>query len=373
MNSGPLTTDQIRSAPKAVLHEHLDGGLRTETLIDIADEIGYRKLPKTDPGQLADWFFEAADSGSLERYLETFAHTIAVLQKPEHCHRVASEAAQDLAADGVVYAEIRYAPEQQLEGGMALEEVVEATQAGLEEGERLARAAGNQIKTGQILCGMRHADRVMEIAQLAVKYRDRGVVGFDIAGAEVGFPASRHKAAFDHLRAESMPFTIHAGESVGKESVWEAVQQCGTLRLGHGVRLSEDIEWIMDVDGLSRAKLGRLAEWVRDQRIPLEVCPSSNLQTGAAFSIAGHPVDTFLELGFRVTVNNDNRLMSRTSTSRELSLLSEAFGWGWGELETVAVNAAKGAFQPYTERRRLIDETIRPAYRRLRESAEDTE
>ncbi|WP_199037388.1 adenosine deaminase [Glycomyces salinus] len=368
MNSGPLTTEQIRSAPKAVLHEHLDGGLRPQTIIDIADEIGYR-LPRTEAGELGEWFFDAASSGTLERYLETFAHTVAVLQKPEHCSRVAAEAVQDLAADGVVYAELRYAPEQQQAGGMSLEEVVEATQDGLEEGERLARAAGHTIETGTILCGMRHADRVMEAAQLAVKYRDKGVVGFDIAGAEIGFPASRHKAAFDHLRAESMPFTIHAGESVGKESVWQAVQQCGTLRLGHGVRLDEDLEWETDVDGMLRPRLGRLAEWVRDRRIALEVCPSSNLQTGAASSIEGHPIQTFFDLDFRVTVNNDNRLMSRTSASREFALLSKAFGWGWDEIETVTVNAMEAAFSPYPERRRRIDQIVRPAYRRLRESA----
>ena len=367
MNSGTLPYDQILKAPKAVLHEHLDGGLRPATLIELAGEIGH-KLPETDPDKLADWFYKAADSKTLELYLQTFDHTIAVLQKPEHCARVASEAVQDLAADGVVYAEIRYAPEQQLKGGMSLEEVVEATQAGLEAGEREAAKAGRTIKARQILCGMRHADRVMEVAMLALEYRHRGVVGFDIAGAEIGFPASRHKAVFDHLRAESMPFTIHAGESVGKESVWEAVQQCGALRLGHGVRLEEDI----DTEG-SEPVLGPLAAWVRDRRIPLEVCPTSNLQTGAVERLEDHPIKRFYDLGFRVTLNNDNRLMSRTTASREFSLLSKAFGWGWDELETMTVNAMKGAFLPYSERRHYIDEVIRPAYQRLRRTGQATE
>jgi adenosine deaminase len=362
------TPEEILAAPKVVLHDHLDGGLRPETIIELAAEAGH-ELPVAAADGLRTWFVESADSGSLDRYLETFEHTVGVMQTRDALVRVAAECAEDLAADGVVYAEIRYAPEQQLKGGMTLEAVVEATQAGLEEGERLAREAGNPIETGQILCGMRHADRVMEIAQLAIKYRDKGVVGFDIAGGEIGNPASRHKAAFDHLRAESIPFTIHAGESVGKESVWEAVQQCGTLRLGHGVGTAEDIEWEMGVEGMFEAKLGRLAEWIRDRRIPLEVCPSSNLQTGAASSIESHPIKDLFELDFRVTVNNDNRLMSRTSTSREFALLAEAFGRGWDEFEKLTVNAMKGAFQPYPERRRHIDEIIRPAYRRLRESA----
>lgn len=363
MNAAPLSHDEIRSAPKVVLHEHLDGGLRPQTLIDIAGEIGH-ELPTRDAAALADWFFDAANSGSLERYLETFAHTVAAMQTPEHCARVAAEAVQDLAADGVVYAELRYAPEQQLERGMSLGEVVEATVAGLAEGERLAAEAGRTIRTGTILCGMRHADRVKEIAELAVAYRDKGVVGFDIAGAESGFPAERHRDAFAYLRRECMPFTIHAGESAGVESILGAVADCGAARIGHGVRITDDI----DATAFP-TELGRLAAYVRDRRITLEVCPSSNLQTGAAQSIATHPVDDLYQLGFNVTVNNDNRLMSRTHTSREFHLLSEAFGWGWADVERCTVNAAESAFLPYPDRLALVEDVIRPAYAALKQSA----
>jgi adenosine deaminase len=367
MNSTPLSIDQIRSAPKVVLHEHLDGGLRPQTLIEIADEIGHT-LPETEPEALADWFFEAADSGTLERYLETFAHTIAVSQKADHCFRIASEAAQDLAADGVVYAELRYAPEQQLLGGLSLEEVVEATLAGFAEGERLAAAAGNPITARTLLCGMRHADRTMEIAELAVAYRDKGVVGFDIAGGEIGNPAERHVEAFDYLRRESMPFTIHAGESCGPESIWGAVAVCGANRIGHGVQLIKDIDLTGD-----EAKLSNLAHYIRDRRIALEVAPSSNLQTEGAESIETHPIKELYDLGFRVTVNNDNRLMSRTSTSREFQLLSETFGWGWAEVRRCTENAVKAAFLHHPERRRILEEVVRPAYAALEASESDAE
>ncbi|WP_100447773.1 adenosine deaminase [Glycomyces xiaoerkulensis] len=367
MNPATLTRDQIRRAPKVLLHEHLDGGLRPETLLELAHGIGY-KLPADTPEALADWFFEAASSGKLTDYLETFKHTLAVSQTAESLHRIASESAQDLAADGVVYAEVRYAPEQQQGSGLKLEEVVEASLAGFAEGIRIAAESDRHIQIGLILCGMRHADRVKEIAELAVRYRDDGVVGFDIAGGETGNPPTRHLEAFEYLRAESMPFTIHAGESEGLLSVWEAVQRCGTLRLGHGVRLDEDITRT----GPEPA-LGPLAAWVRDRRIALEMCPTSNLQTKAAESIASHPIKLFHDLGFRVTVNTDNRLMSRTSLSREFALLSEAFGWGWNEIERCTVNAMKSAFLPHPERRRRIEEVLRPAYKALEEPPTDAE
>ncbi|MDA1360529.1 adenosine deaminase [Glycomyces luteolus] len=358
-----LDIDAIRRAPKVVLHEHLDGGLRPETIIEIADEIGHT-LPEHEPEALKNWFFEAADSGTLERYLETFAHTVAVMQRPEDCFRVASEAAQDLASDGVVYAELRYAPEQQLLAGLSLEEVVEATLAGFEAGQNLAADAGHDITVRTLLCGMRHADRTKEIAQLAVAYRDKGVVGFDIAGGEIGNPAERHVEAFDYLRRESMPFTIHAGESCGPESIWGAVDVCGANRIGHGVRLIEDIDLTGD-----EVKLSNLAHYIRDRRIALEVAPSSNLQTGAAESIETHPISVLYNLGFRVTVNNDNRLQSRTSVSREFHILSETFGWGWAEVKRCTENAMKASFLHHPERRRVLEEVIRPAYAAL-ESAD---
>jgi adenosine deaminase len=359
MNPKPLDIDAIRQAPKVVLHEHLDGGLRPQTIIEIADEIGHT-LPETEPEALKNWFFDAADSGTLERYLETFAHTVAVMQRADDCFRVASEAAQDLAADGVAYAELRYAPEQQLLAGLSLEEVVEATLAGFEEGQRLAAAAGNPITVRTLLCGMRHADRTKEIAELAVAYRYKGVVGFDIAGGEIGNPAERHVEAFDYLRRENMPFTIHAGESCGPESIWGAVAVCGANRIGHGVQLIKDIDLTGD-----EAKLSNLAHYIRDRRIALEVAPSSNLQTEGAESIETHPIKALYDLGFRVTVNNDNRLQSRTSVSREFQILSETFGWGWAEVKRCTENAMKASFLHHPERRRVLEEVIRPAYAAL--------
>jgi adenosine deaminase len=356
--------DMVDRAPKVLLHDHLDGGLRPQTIIDLAATYGYRELPTTDAGALAQWFVEAAGSGSLERYLETFTHTVAVMQTPQALAQVARECAQDLAADGVVYAEVRFAPELHVDSGMTLDEVVEAVQAGFRTGEQLAAAAGHRIRVGTLLTAMRHAARSREIAELVTRYRDDGVVGFDIAGAEAGFPPTRHLDAFEYLRRENEHFTIHAGEAFGLPSIWEALQWCGADRLGHGVRIIDDVQ--VGPDG--RPVLGRLAAYVRDKRIPLEMCPSSNLQTGAASSIREHPIGLLTELKFRVTVNTDNRLMSGTSMSRELRLLCEGFGYGAKDLQWFTVNAMKSAFIPFDERLDLIDTVIKPGYASLLES-----
>jgi adenosine deaminase len=356
--------DMVDRAPKVLLHDHLDGGLRPQTIIDLAATYGYRELPTTDAAGLAQWFVEAAGSGSLERYLETFTHTVAVMQTPQALAQVARECAQDLAADGVVYAEVRFAPELHVDSGMTLDEVVEAVQAGFRTGERLAAAAGHRIRVGTLLTAMRHAARSREIAELVTRYRDDGVVGFDIAGAEAGFPPTRHLDAFEYLRRENEHFTIHAGEAFGLPSIWEALQWCGADRLGHGVRIIDDVQ--VGPDG--RPVLGRLAAYVRDKRIPLEMCPSSNLQTGAASSIREHPIGLLTELKFRVTVNTDNRLMSGTSMSRELRLLCEGFGYGAKDLQWFTVNAMKSAFIPFDERLDLIDTVIKPGYASLLES-----
>src|SRR3954462_124465 len=272
-----ISRSDIVKAPKALLHDHLDGGLRPETVVELAAGIGH-SLPETDPVRLGEWFVAAADSGSLERYLETFAHTVAVMQTEAGLPRVAKECALDLAADGVVYAEVRYAPEQHLENGLSLDAVVDAVQAGFAEGSAEAAALGRPIRVGVLLTAMRHAARSQEIAELSVRYRDAGVVGFDIAGAEAGFPPTRHLDAFEYLQRENAHFTIHAGEAFGLPSIWEAIQRCGAARLGHGVRIIDDIT--VGDDGTVR--LGRLAAYVRDMRIPLEMCPHSNVQTGAA-------------------------------------------------------------------------------------------
>ncbi|MFE2428879.1 adenosine deaminase [Streptomyces sp. NPDC059373] len=343
--------DAIRRLPKAVLHDHLDGGLRPATLVELAETVGHT-LPTTDADALAAWYFEAANSGDLVRYIATFEHTLAVMQTREGLLRTAEEYVLDLAADGVVYGEVRYAPELMLSGGLTLPEVVETVQEGLAAGMAKA-AAGTPVRVGTLLCAMRMADRAREIADLAVAFRDGGVVGFDIAGAEDGFPPADHLEAFEYLRRENVPFTIHAGEAHGLPSIHQALQVCGAQRIGHGVRIADDI-----ADG----KLGRLAGWVRDRRVALEMCPTSNLQTGAATSIADHPITALRDLGFRVTLNTDNRLVSGTTMTREMSLLVTEAGWTLDDLRTVTVNALKSAFIPYDERNAIIRDIVLPGY-----------
>ncbi|HEX6876611.1 MAG TPA: adenosine deaminase [Nocardioidaceae bacterium] len=351
------TRNQVHRAPKVLLHDHLDGGLRPRTILELAPGAGHT-LPAEDAESLARWFEEQADSGSLERYLETFDHTVAVMQSAENLRRVAQECVEDLAADGVLYAEVRYAPEQHLEGGLTMEQVVEAVKDGFEAGEQQARAQGQPIVVRQILTAMRHQARSREIAQLVVRYRDEGVVGFDIAGAEAGFPPTRHLDAFEYLQRENAHFTIHAGEAFGLPSIWEAIQWCGADRLGHGVRIIDDIA----PGAGGRAVLGRLASYVRDKRIPLEMCPTSNVQTGAVASIAEHPIGVLKDLGFRVTVNTDNRLMSRTSMTDEMFALVETFGYTLADLRWFTINAMKSAFLPFDERLEIINQEIKPAY-----------
>ncbi|MBO8186832.1 adenosine deaminase [Streptomyces spirodelae] len=356
------TREQIRRAPKVLLHDHLDGGLRPATIVELARETGYDALPETDAERLEVWFRESADSGSLERYLETFTHTVGVLQTRDALFRVAAECAEDLAADGVVYAEIRYAPEQHLLGGLTLEQVVEAVDEGFREGERRARAGGNRIRVGALLTAMRHAARALEIAELANRYRDLGVVGFDIAGAEAGHPPTRHLDAFEYLKRENNHFTIHAGEAFGLPSIWQALQWCGADRLGHGVRIIDDIQVAED----GTVKLGRLASYVRDKRIPLELCPTSNLQTGAAPSYAEHPIGLLRRLHFRTTVNTDNRLMSGTSMSNEFEQLVHTFGYTLDDMQWFTVNAMKSAFIPFDERLAMINDVVKPGYAALK-------
>jgi adenosine deaminase len=348
--------DDIRRAPKVLLHDHLDGGVRPETIVDLAGQTGYRELPVNDPDELRTWFAEAADSGSLERYLETFAHTVGVMQTTEALERVAYECAEDLAADGIVYAEVRFAPEQHTQTELTLEQVVEAVLAGFAAGGR-----DRGIRVGTLLTAMRHQARSREIAELSVRYRDAGVVGFDIAGAEAGYPPTRHLDAFEYLQRENAHFTIHAGEGFGLPSIWQAIQWCGADRLGHGVRIMDDIS---DHDSDAPA-LGRLAAYVRDKRIPLEMCPTSNVQTGAAKSIAEHPIGLLRRLYFRVTVNTDNRLMSGTTLSAEFAKLVDAFGYGWDDLQWFTVNAMKSAFIGFDERLELINGVIKPSFAQL--------
>lgn len=348
----------IRCAPKALLHDHLDGGLRPQTVLDIAGQTGYDGLPATDVDELGSWFKTAAHSGSLVRYLEPFAHTVAVMQTPESLHRVAFECVEDLAEDSVVYAEVRFAPELHLTRGLSLDAVVDAVLAGFADGQQAAAAAGRPITVRTLVTAMRHAARSRDIAELAIRFRDRGVVGFDIAGAEAGYPPTRHLDAFEYMRSNNARFTIHAGEAFGLPSIHEAIAFCGADRLGHGVRIVDDITETPD----GGHRLGRVANIVRDKRIPLELCPSSNVQTGAARSIAEHPFDLLARLRFRVTVNTDNRLISDTTMSQEMARLVEAFGYGWSDLERFTINAMKSAFIHFDERLAIIDEVIKPRY-----------
>ncbi|MGI8937307.1 MAG: adenosine deaminase [Iamia sp.] len=352
------TLEQIRRAPKVLLHDHLDGGLRPSTVIELAAEHGYESLPTTDVDDLGQWFTEGANRRDLVLYLDTFEHTFGVMQEHDAIVRVAAECAQDLADDGVVYAEVRMAPELLLERGLTLDEAIEA----MLEGFRLG-TAGGRLEIGLLVTAMRHAANSKEVAEAALRHRDEGVVGFDIAGSEAGHPPTRHLDAFRAVAEDNFHITIHAGEAFGLPSIWEAVQICGAERLGHGVRIVDDIT-VTD-DGV---QLGRLASFVRDRRVPLEMCPTSNIHTGVCDTIAEHPIGLLRRLRYRVTVNTDNRLMSDTSMSLEMHKLVGAFGYGWDDLEWLTLNAMKSAFWPFDKRLRIINERIKPGYAALRAS-----
>jgi adenosine deaminase len=351
------SAELIRQAPKALLHDHLDGGLRPSTVVELAAEYGYDELPTTDVDELATWFNRGAKRNDLVLYLETFAHTVGVMQHRDALERTAFECARDLADDGVVYAEVRFAPELHTEAGLTLDEVVQAVLDGFRRG-----SDGTELTIYAICSAMRTAARSYEIADLAIRHRDAGVVGFDIAGAEAGYPPTRHLDAFQLVSRENFHATIHAGEAFGLPSIWEAVQFCGAERLGHGVRVVDDIEAGGGPDGVATGKLGRLATYIRDRRIPLELCPTSNLNTGVVDSIVDHPIGMLEQLRFRVTVNTDNRLMSDTSMTNEMVQLHEAFGWGLIDFEWLTINGMKSAFAPFPERLRLINGVIKPRY-----------
>jgi len=352
--------EALQAAPKVSLHDHLDGGLRPQTILDLAGEIGH-ELPASTPEDLGRWFSESASSGSLERYLETFTHTVAVMQTRDALVRVAREYVEDLAADGVVYAETRWAPEQHLEDGLTPAEAVEAVRDGLYEGMQACRNRGQEIIVQQLVTSMRHASPSRHIAELAIRYRHEGVAGFDIAGAEAGYPPSRYLDAFDYLKRNNAYFTIHAGEAFGLPSIWEALQICGANRLGHGVRIIDDIH----IGEGGQPVLGDLAAYVRNTRVPLEMCPTSNVQTGAAPSVERHPVGLLAELRFRVTVNSDNQLMSATTLSREFALLAEAFDYDLDDVRWFTINAAKSAFYRFDARLALIENVIKPGFAKL--------
>ncbi len=353
-----LTLEQIRRAPKVLLHDHLDGGLRPATVVELADAAGYEDLPAKDPDELSRWFVTETPRRNLVRDLEGFKHTVAVMQTAEALERVARECVEDLADDGVVYAEVRFAPELHTEEGLRLEAVAEAVLAGFAAGMENARDAGAPIVVRALFTAMRTAARSLEIAELAVRYRDVGVAGFDVAGPEVGYPPTLHLEAFNLVQRENFHSTVHAGEAFGLPSIWQALQWCGAERLGHGVRLVDDIT-VHDDGSIT---LGRLASYVRDCRVALELCPTSNVHTGAVASLAEHPIRMFRRLGFRATINTDNRLMSGVSLSSEMARCAEVFGWDWVDLRWLSINAMKSSFFDFDERLALINGVIKPGY-----------
>ncbi len=360
MATSTLDADILRRLPKVLLHEHLDGGLRAQTVLELADEHGYRDLPESDPEPLASWFAAGAARGSLPLYLEGFRHTIAVMQTHAALERVAYEALEDLAADGVVYAELRFAPHFHTAQGLGLDAVMLAVLDGLR------RASHDfDIGYGLIVSAMRNEpeDMSIKLAELALAYREHGCVGFDLAGEEAGHPANHHLRAFQLAKRTNFAITIHAGESFGPDSIWQALQYCGAHRIGHGVRLIEDI---VMYEG-KVIKIGSLASYVLDHRVPLEICLSSNVHTGATPSMEEHPFPTFRKLGFRVTLNTDNRLMSRTTMSREYQIAIEQFGCGLDDLEKLSINGMKSAFAHYPERCRYIFQRIKAPFAAIRE------
>ncbi len=346
--------------PKVVLHDHLDGGLRPTTILELADEIGWTPhLPSTDPTELHRWFVRGAETKDLLQYLATFEHTGAVMQRADDLVRIAREAAVDLASDGVVYAEVRFAPELHVHRGLVLDAVVEAVQEGFRAGVAEAAAAGRTIVVNTIICAMRTELRSLEIARLAVRMRERDarVVAFDIAGAETGWPPSLHADAFAFARANQMHITIHASEPPDLELISDALVH-GAERIGHGVRLQADVD-------LATGRMGGLAQAILERQICLEMAPTCNTQIGAVASVAEHPIGPFLRMGFRVGINTDNRLMSNVSMSSELAAVASAHRLTNAEAGRLAANAMEASFSSWTERRHLVDRVISPAYAAL--------
>jgi adenosine deaminase len=352
----------LKQLPKVLLHEHLDGVLRPETIIELARESDYKGLPSEDPRALAAWFHQGANQGSLAKYLEGFAHTISVMQTEEALERVAYEQTEDLHRDGVVYFETRFAPLFHTKNGLTHQQVVAAVLKGLARGQR-----DFGVRSGLIICAMRNMNVSLEMAELAVDFRARGVVGFDLAGEEGGYPPKKHVDAFHYIQRENFNITIHAGEGFGKESIWQAIQYCGAHRIGHGTRLIDDIAVY---DGKA-AKLGDLAQYVLDKRIPLEICLLSNVHTGATPSLEQHPFKILYQEKFSVTLNTDNRLMSNTSMTQEFEAAAQTFGLTLDDFEKITINAMKSAFLPYGERCDFIYKKLKPGYMRIRQEMKD--
>ncbi len=361
-----FTEKLVRTLPKVLLHDHLDGGVRPGTVIELARSSGYKKLPTSDPGELKEWFHRGARRGSLPLYLQGFAHTTAIMQTEEGLERVAYEMMEDMKNDGVVYVETRFAPVYHTAGGLHWEEIVSAVLRGLERGRR-----DFNVEFGLIICAMRNMTLSQEMAELAIDFRERGVVGFDLAGEEGGYPPKKHVDAFHYIQRENFNITIHAGEAFGKESIWQAIQWCGAHRIGHATRLIEDMK-LDDDDPTEVASMGYLAQYVLDKRIPLEICLTSNVDTGAVKSIEEHPFGIYYRYKYRVTLNTDDRLMSDTSMTKEFMRAHKAFGLKFEDVEKLTINAMKSAFLPYKKRIDLIYNRIKPGYQRARRSHHTT-
>ena len=349
----------LRRLPKVLLHEHLDGALRPRTMVELAKEAKYSKLPTQDLLELAEWFLRGANQGSLAKYLEGFTHTVAVMQTEAALERVAYEQVEDSKNDGVVYFETRFAPVFHTKKGLTHQHIVSAVLRGLERGRK-----DFGVPSGLIICAMRHMNVSLEMAELAVDFRNRGVVGFDLAGEEGGYPPKKHIEAFHYIQRQNFNITVHAGEGYGKESIWQAIQYCGAHRIGHGTRLIDDIA----VTGGKAVKLGDLAQYVLDKRIPLEICLTSNLHTGAVPSLTAHPFSVFFREQFRVTLNTDNRLMSHTTMVKEFQVAAETFDLTLNDFEKITINSMKSAFIPHNRRIDLIYDVIKPGYAKARAS-----
>jgi len=348
----------LKAVPKVELHDHLDGGLRPLTILELASRYGI-PLQADTPEGIAAWFHRGADRKSLSAYLEGFAVTVSILQHREALERAAREAIIDRAEENIVYVEMRFAPSLHTLKGLNLEEIVESVLAGLEQG-----SAETGIMYGLILCAMRDKSDSLEIAELAVSFRSRGVVGFDIAGDEFGHPPRRHLEAFKYITSKNFNITIHAGEAFGTESIWQALQICGSHRIGHATRLLED----MTVTTSGAVKMGTLSHFIRDRRIPLEICLSSNIHTGAAVSLEQHPFNIYYRNGFRVFLCTDNRLMSNTTLTKEFAIASSLFSLTLKDIEKLTLNAIKSAFIHYDERLEIIYDIIKPGYEEIRKS-----
>ncbi len=355
-----MTTEQIiRAVPKVLLHDHLDGGLRPQTIIDLAKDLKYNKLPTKDPAELGNWFHRGANKGNLVEYLQGFEHTCAVMQTKEALQRIAYEMMEDMKSDGVCYVETRFAPVFHTGKGLYHEDVVSAVLDGLEKGRK-----DFGVGYGLILCGMRNMKNTLEIAELAVNFRNKGVVGFDLAGEEGGYPPKKHIEAFQFIQRANFNITIHAGEAFGKESIWQAIQWCGAHRIGHGTHVTEDIAY--DKDG-NVADFGDLAQYILDKRIPLEICLLSNVHTGAVDKIENHPFGILFKEKFRVTINTDDRLMSDTTMTKEFMTAIKYFNLTLEDVEKITINSMKSAFIPYKDRLHFIYNVIKPGFQSMKD------